>query len=104
MSTTPRSEPPPVPAATATTPASVGPTHGTQPSPNTAPSSGAPHIPARGTQCTPALVLQHRDQPDERQAHRDHHDPADALQQGLVAHQRVGEPHDPDEDRAEHRP
>ena len=25
---------------------------GTQPSPNTAPSSGAPHTPARGSQCT----------------------------------------------------
>ena len=26
--------------------------HGTQPSPNTAPSSGAPHTPARGSQCS----------------------------------------------------
>ena len=50
------------------------------PSPNTAPSSGAPQSPARGHPVQPALALQHRDQPDERQPHRDHDDPADALQ------------------------
>ena len=102
MRTTPRSEPPPVPAATATTPASVGPTHGTQPSPNTAPSRGAPQIPAARHPVHPALALQQRDQPGERQPHHDHDDPAGALQQRLVAHQRVGQPDDPDQDRAEH--
>jgi hypothetical protein len=50
----------------------------------------------------PSLALQRRNQPDEGQPHHDHHDAAGALQRSLVAYQRVRQPHDAHQDRAEH--